>query len=750
MPIIYNKSSSEFHLYNGNISYIMKILENNQMGHLYFGKRIRHRDSFAHLVQQRSHCHTAYVFEKNLKFSLDTIRQEYPAYGTTDFREPAYQIELKNGSRITDFQYIDHHIYPGKPKLHGLPATYVEHQDEAVTLELILYDKLIRGKIILYYTIFEAVDVVARSACFINEGTEDLYLRRALSMSMDLYDSEYEMLSLDGTWGREKHITNRQLSKGIQAVSSIRGASGPNHNASLVLKRNYTTEHQGEAIGLCLIYSGNFLAQVEVDHYEVARVSVGIHPFQFGRKLEPGEQFQTPEAVLTYTDQGLNRLSQNFHQLFRRHLIRGEWRDKTRPVLLNSWETTYFNYQERSLLELAGKAKELGVELFVLDDGWFGKRNDITSSLGDWVPDQTKLPEGIEGLADKIIKMGLKFGLWFEPEMVNQNSNLYEQHPEWVIAAPGRRKSHGRNQYVLDFTNQEVINHLEDALTKILGSGKVSYLKWDMNRNITEAYGKVLESDRQGEFFHRYILGVYDLYERLIVKFPHILMESCASGGGRFDAGMLYYAPQGWVSDNTDGVERLKCQYGTSLIYPLAAMGNHVSSVPNHQMKRSVSLQFRTDVAYFGVFGYELNPGKLSAAELAQAKERISFYKKYRDVIMSGDFYRLCTPFENNGDTAWMVVSKDQTVAIAAYYKILARPNPKLQKLRLKGLNPEFQYATDKRNETYYGDELMQIGMLLDMEYTGFGTRGATDLIYDSGTDMGDFTSQLFVLHRIN
>lgn len=746
VSIMFNECTKEFHLTNDRISYLLCVLENGQLGHLYFGKKIRQRESFQHFVQMRTQSHTAYVFENDFLFSLDTIRQEYPSYGTTDFRNPAYQIEQENGSRITGFTYKSHEIFEGKKILKGLPAAYVEEPGEAVTLEITLEDALLRTELILSYTIYEKYDAICRSVRFINHGEQCLKLTRALSMAVDLYDSEFEMLQLDGAWARERHVTQRRLAQGVQSVASARGASSSDHNPFLVLKRPTATELQGEVYGFCLVYSGNFLAQVEVDHFETARVTMGINPFEFTWRLGQGEEFQTPEAIMVYSAEGLNGMSQNFHNLFNQRLARGKWRNQERPVLLNNWEATYFNFNEEKILEIAEKAKALGVELFVLDDGWFGKRDDASSSLGDWYSDLAKLPEGVEGLSRKIEALGLKFGLWFEPEMVNKASRLYEEHEDWVIRTPERPMSYGRNQFVLDFSNKEVVDHIYGQMEKVLRNSRISYVKWDMNRNITEAYGAVLGADRQGEFFHRYILGVYDLYERLITAFPDILFESCASGGARFDAGMMYYAPQCWASDDTDAVERIKIQYGTSMAYPVSSIGAHVSAVPNHQLNRMTSLSFRAHVAFFGAFGYELDPNQMTEKEQEEVREQIAFFKKYRRLFQYGDLYRLKSPFENRGDAAWMVVSEDKKTAILAYYKVLANPNPKLKKLPLAGLNPQMMYRCSRAGETYYGDELMNMGFFPDLEFTGANVRNPAVTRKNSGSDKGDFTSQLYVL----
>lgn len=738
MPVIFNDKTKEFHLYNNNVSYIFNILKNNHIGHLYYGKKINHRNSFEHLLQLRKSPLAACVYEGDLSFSLDLIKQEYPGYGTGDFRDPAYQLELENGSRITNFEYINHKIFKGKNKLQGLPATYVENDSEATSLEIVLHDKLINVDMVLQYTIFEDYDAISRSVKFINHSNQSIKLNRALSMCVDMYDSEYEMVQLDGAWSRERHINCRKLVKGVQSISSARGASSAQHNPFIAIKRPDTTESYGEVFGFNFVYSGNFLAQVEVDHYDIARVMLGINPFEFKWILEEGESFQTPEVIMVYSDQGLNGMSHIFHDLYRNRLTRGIYRNQSRPILINNWEATYTDFNEDKILKLVRSAKNLGIELFVLDDGWFGKRDDDTTSLGDWFADERKLPNGIEGLANKVVEVGMKFGLWFEPEMVSKVSELYKKHPDWIIHTPKRNQTHARNQYVLDFSRKEVVDYIYSLMEEILSKSPISYIKWDMNRNITEAYSISLNSYRQGELFHRYILGVYSLYERLIEKFPHILFESCSSGGGRFDPGMLYYAPQTWTSDNTDAIERLKIQYGTSLVYPLSSMGSHVSASPNHQLYRDVSLDTRANVAYFGTFGYELDLNKLSTREEDIIKKQIKFFKEYRDIIQFGDFYRIMSPFEKVGNTAWIVVSKDKKKAVVGYYKVLATPNPSLKKLKLKGLNPKFKYECSNREEHYYGDELMNFGLLLDLEYPG---------AYDSGTDKGDFTSQLYILN---
>lgn len=739
MPITYNEQSREFHLYNNKISYLIKILANEQLGQLYFGKRIPNRKNHDYLVENTYRPVTSYVFDDDYSFSLGNVKQEYPAYGTTDQRRPALDIKQPNGSRITDFKYVSHKIYAGKRKLIGLPATYVEDESEATTLEINLYDELIQVTLCLQYTIFENSAAIARSVKFSNDSDQKYQLKTALSLNLDLPDANYEWLQFSGAWGRERHLHKTPLRPGIQAINSARGASSHMQNPFVILKRPFTTEEQGEALGVSFVYSGNFLAQAEVDEYSVTRLQIGIDPFQFSWCLKSNETFQTPEAILAYTSEGLNQLSQTFQKLYTTRLARGYWRDKERPILINNWEATYFDFTEEKLLSIAKKAKELGIELFVLDDGWFGERTKETAGLGDWYVNRNRLKNGISGLSRKIHDLGMMFGLWFEPEMVNKDSDLYRKHPDYIIETPKRHASHGRKQYVLDFSRKEVVDNIYEQLVKILDEGEIDYIKWDMNRNITECYSIAYPSEQQGEIMHRYILGVYDLYERLIERYPKILFESCASGGGRFDAGMLYYAPQAWTSDDSDAIERLKIQYGTSFGYPQSMMGAHVSASPNEQLGRNTPLKIRGDVAFFGAFGYELDLDKLSSTELASIKKQIELMKKYRSIFQYGTFYRLKSPFEGN-IVSWMVVSEDKSQAIVGYYKILNDVNCEYRRLCLPGLDADTLYNVQEELGSYLGnftgDELANIGLV------------TTDASAGQNQETTDFYSKLFILER--
>ncbi|MCI8464823.1 MAG: alpha-galactosidase [Lachnospiraceae bacterium] len=740
MSIVYHESSKIFHLYNETVSYLMMVMKNGHLGQLYYGKRIRDKEDFSYFLETCERPMTSCVYDDDRTFSLEHIRQEYPVFGTTDYRQPAVEIRQENGSRISDFQYCSYRIEKGKPKLSGLPATYTEDENEAETLKVLLEDAVTNVQAELSYTIFEKYGALARSVRFFNGGERPVRLSRAMSLSLDLPDSGYVWQQLSGCWARECHIHNRSLEPGIQSVGSMRGNSSHEHNPFLVLKRPSTDERQGEAIGLSLVYSGNFRIQAEVDAHDTLRVMAGIDPETFEWKLEEGESFQTPEAVMLYTDRGLNHLSQSFHKLYRTRLARGYWRDRARPILNNNWEATYFDFTEERLLKIASGAKACGVELFVLDDGWFGERSSDRAGLGDWKANKNRLPGGITSLADKIEALGLKFGLWFEPEMVNRDSDFYRSHPDWILATPDRHKSQGRYQYVLDFSRKEVVEAVYEQMAKLLREAKISYIKWDMNRSITECYSPAWPADRQGEIYHRYILGVYALYERLTEEFPKVLFESCASGGGRFDPGMLFYAPQGWLSDNSDAMERLKIQYGASLCYPISSMGTHVSATPNHQVYRNTPLHTRGNVAYFGTFGYELDLNGLSEEERQEVKEQIAFMKNYREVLQFGTFYRLKSPFEGN-EAAWMVVSNDKKTALVGWYRILNDVNGRYTRLRLSGLEPEVCYRNVRTGTCHFGDELMYAGLITSDETAGQVSAGAKPC--------ADFESRIYVLEGI-
>lgn len=708
--IYFRDEEKQFHLSNEKISYIFNVSTDGKLLQLYYGKALPEKN-YSYLIEMHHRPMTTYRQEHDLLYSLEHLKQEFPEYGTTDFRYPAISLRQQNGSRITDFTYLKHKITDGKPKLNQLPATYVEDNSESKTLIITLKDDLTNVELELSYTIFSDLPIITRSTRVLNKGTQTQAIENIASLSLDLPDANYDWLQLSGAWGRERAIKERALQQGIQSIESTRGISSHQHNPFVALKRKNADEHQGEVIGTAFVYSGNFLIQAEVDTWDVTRLRVGINPFGFEWQLKSNESFTTPEAVLVYSDQGLNGMSQAFHKLFRKRLARGKWRDQERPVLINNWEATYFDFNEDKLVSIAETAHDVGIELFVLDDGWFGERNNDHAGLGDWSVNKQRLPHGIGSLAARIRKIGLKFGLWFEPEMINKDSQLYREHPDWLIHTPQRQDHHGRNQFVLNFSMPAVVDNIFNQMSAIIDESKLDYIKWDMNRPLTDVYDSHLDFSQQGEVFHRYVLGVYRLYDMLTTKYPNVLFESCSSGGGRFDPGLLYYAPQTWTSDDSDAIERLKIQYGTSMLYPISSMGAHVSIIPNHQTNRLTPLETRGNVAFFGSFGYELDLNQLTDKEINVVKSQVSFYKKYRSVLHNGTFYRLLSPFNNDEQTAWMVVSPDKKIAIVAHYKTLNQVNRSYQRLKLKGLNATFEYEID--NSMYTGCELMNAGLII-------------------------------------
>lgn len=734
-------SEKIIHIKNEKISYVMGILRNGHLGHFYFGKSLADDLKQSHFRIDQNRGLTNYVYEGDFNFSLSHERLEYPVYGTTDYRVPAIELTDPRGSNVNDFKYVSHKIQKDKPVIPGLPTTRAK-DDESLTLEINLEDEVLGARLTLYYTIFRNLSVIARHAALTNLGDQSIKINNMQSLSLDLMDGEFDFHHLHGDWIRERHIERFPLHRGIQSIESKKGASSATHNPFVALPRPGTDEFKGEVYGCALVYSGNFKIQCEVDSDRKLRLTCGINPHRFEWILQSQETFHTPEAILNYSDQGLNGMSQSFHDLVLNHIIPERFREIEKPVLINNWEATYFDFDEEKLLDIASKSKEIGIEMFVLDDGWFSTRDSDRKGLGDWRVNMDKLPNGIKGLSHKIHELGLKFGLWIEPEMINGDVPIFSNHPQWVLGDPRRNRSHGRNQYVLDYANPLVVEHIFEQLIAVIDDAKIDYIKWDMNRNITEAYSSYLSQHQQGELMHRYILGVYQLYERLTDRYPEILIESCAAGGGRFDLGLLYYAPQAWTSDNSDAVERLKIQYGTSMLYPLQTMGAHVSAIPNHQLKRETSLKMRGDVAYFGAFGYELNVSEMSDFEKNQMIDQIKFYKEHRTLIHSGDFYRLVSPFDGDQNTtAWQVVAKDQATAIVAWYQSLAVPNQGAFTLKLKGLNKDAFYEISGFDMPYQGCVLMNFGLLLKPSFNGIET---------SGDAMGDYQSRIWIIKKVS
>ena len=687
MPITWQEATREFHLHNGRLSLVLGILDNGWLGQLHFGAPLDASASYRHLGPVAFH-----GFGNRVDEPIGLI---VPTSGGGDFRIPVLVVESPDGGTALDLVYAGHRITSGKPALEGLPATYAEDPAEVTTLEIDLEDALAGLRVVARFGLFENRPIVARSMDLVNTGQDRLIVRAAMSAAIDLPDGPWDVLGFSGAWARERHAHRAPLLPGRRSVGSLRGATGHQQDPSLFLLRPGADEVSGEGFALSLVYSGNFLAEAESGPRGSARVRIGIHPDAFSWALDPGASFSTPEAILAWTDAGNGILRDALHGLYRERLARGVWRDRPRPVLLNSWEGVYYDFDHGQLIDMARAAADLGVELFVLDDGWFGQRDDDTSSLGDWVVDRRKLPNGLGPLASEIEAMGMSFGLWIEPEMVSQRSALFSEHPDWAIGVPGRPRTESRQQLVLDLSRPEVVDHLERVIADMLSSASIRYVKWDMNRNITEPFGGSLPPDRQGEFFHRYMLGTYELWNRLTTGFPEILWESCAGGGGRFDPGMLAFAPQSWTSDDTDAIERLAIQWGTSHVYPLSSMGSHVSAVPNHQVGRFTPLRTRAIVAFFGVLGYELDPRTLTDRDRADIHDQIAFYVEHRELFQRGRFIRLRSPVGNE-DAAWMVVAPDRRTAIVAHVQILAQPVPPPDRLRLRGLDRTFSYRIEE------------------------------------------------------
>ncbi|MFC3799677.1 alpha-galactosidase [Cohnella sp. GCM10012308] len=710
MAILFDREHQTFHLQTPNTSYIITIVEGLYPAHVYWGPKLRNASWPGGLtLRERSSFSPTPNPDKPL-LSLDSLLQEYPGYGSGDFRSPAYQFGLSDGTTVAELVYRDHRIFAGKPKLEGLPATYAESDDEAATLELTLHDSYSGLIAVLSYTTFRDSDAIARSVRYVNESDKSVRIRRALSASVDFNNDAYELVHLNGAWANERNLSRRALVQGQQGIESRRGSSSHQHNPFVALVSPNAGEEQGDAYGFSLVYSGSFAASAEVDQFRTTRVSIGINPFDFEWLLEPGQSFQTPEAVLVYSNEGLGGMSRTYHRLYRSRLSRGEFRDRTRPVLVNNWEATYFDFNADKIAAIAEEGARLGIELFVLDDGWFGYRNDDTTSLGDWKVDLKKLPQGLDDLAKRVNAHGLQFGLWFEPEMISPDSDLYRAHPDWCLHVEGRRRTQGRRQLILDLSRDDVCDYIIDTVGGVLASAPIAYVKWDMNRNMSEIGSALLPPERQRETAHRYMLGLYRVLETITSRFPHILFESCSGGGGRFDPGMLHYMPQTWTSDNSDAVCRLKIQYGTSLVYPISSMGAHVSAVPNHQVHRVTSLKMRGDVAMSGNFGYELDLTKFTPEEKEEVKAQVSTYKELRELVQFGDLYRLKSPFEGN-DTAWSVVSADKSEAFVAFFRVLAQPNEPIDWLRLAGLDPNADYEIVGTGERFGGDQLMYAGL---------------------------------------
>ena len=738
--IDFDKATGVFHLHNDKVSYVMQVVRDRYLLHRYWGRPLRKfRDTAPMQSIDRAFSPQPAAWPNERTFSLDVLPQEYPSYGHGDYRLPAYEVRLANGTTVTELFYDRYEITAGKPELAGLPAVYAADND-AETLHIYLKDSQGRLAVELLYTLLRDAAMLTRSAKIVNCGSEALDLTNAASFALDFDGHDFDRLSLYGGHAAERSLERVPLMRGVQETGSRRGASSHQQSPFLALARKDTGETTGEVYGFSMVWSGETSFTTEVEQFGTTRVIGGINPFEFKWHLAAGESFQTPEAMLVYSDKGLNGMSQTFHQTVREHIVRGKYQHELRPILVNNWEATYFDFDEEKIDNLAQSAADLGLELLVLDDGWFGKRNDDNSSLGDWFVNTDKLKQGLKGVAASAHKRGLKFGLWFEPEMISEDSELYRAHPDWTLHVPDYQNSFSRHQLVLDLSRPEVCDYIVKSVGDVLSSAEIDYVKWDFNRHLTEAFSAALPSERQGETKTRFVLGLYDILERLTAQFPHVLWESCSGGGGRFDAGMLYYMPQTWTSDNTDAVCRLSIQSGTSYVFPPLTMGAHVSVTPNHQVGRVTSLQTRTLCAFAGDFGYELDITRMSAEEKEQVKKHVALYKRLRPTLQLGKFYRLLTPFAGTkNETAWQFVSEDGKEVVVLYFKTLAEPATPLRKLQLTALEADAEYeVTDylpaqrtsmdfggekslqMTGQVFYGDELMYNGLGVEKIDTDF------------------------------
>lgn len=703
MSIIY--TDGMFNLKTKNTSYIMT-LRNDTPVHVYYGARVDDTDGINNVVRARLDACDARDYVA-AGFPL-----EYSVYGGADKMDCAFFAQFEDGTSYFRPLYKSHKIYAGKPGLPGLPATYTENDGEADTLEITLRDDDKNLELVLRYSVFEDTDIITRNVDVVNRSESTVSLNSAMSMSVDFDDKDFDFVHLYGAWARERNIQKQPLMNASYHVDSKRGSSSHLHNPFVALARKNTAENMGEVYGFSFVYSGNFYAGTDVNFYNRTRFLMGINPYDFCWKLEPGKTFVTPEVVMTYSDEGYGKMSRSFHKLYRTRLVRGKYRDAERPVLLNNWEATSFNFDEKKILDIAHGAKELGIEMLVLDDGWFGKRNDDKSSLGDWFENREKLPDGVDGLAKKINAMGLKFGLWFEPEMISPDSELYRAHPDWCIHSGNNPRTLGRNQLILDLSRKDVCDYIKGFMTEILTRANIEYVKWDMNRNFGETGSELLDKEQAGEFAHRYMLGLYDILEYITNKFPDVLFEGCSAGGGRFDAGMLYYFPQFWTSDDSDACERMFIQYGTSMVMPASSMGAHVSVSPNHQCGRITSLDSRAFIAMCGTFGYEMDVSKMSEEEKQRSREHIAIFKRVRDVIHKGNMYRLRSPFDGNY-CAFQYVSEDKNRSVLVFSTVLTHPNSEEFRLKLDGLDPLGTYTEKNSGITYSGAVLMNVGMMV-------------------------------------
>lgn len=703
MAITFNETTRIFTLTTAHTTYQMQADAQGYLLHLYYGARTAGEMDYLLNYGDRGFSGNPNSAGSDRTYSLDALPQEYPSLGTGDFRNYALNIENADGSQCCNPVYITHEIAAGKYTLKGLPFVRAE-ENEAETLKIILEDPVTKVELHLLYGVLEKEDIITRSVIIKNAGKAPVTVKKAQSACLDFLHGDYDLIKFYGRHAMERNMERMPVSHESTRIGSRRGTSSHQYNPGVILAGKNTNEDSGSCYGMLFVYSGNFLVEAEKDQYDQTRIQMGLTDELFAYPLEAGAEFTAPEVILSYTNKGLSRLSQQYHHCIMNHICQGKYVHANRPVLINSWEAAYFDFTGDTIVELAKEAKALGIDMVVMDDGWFGKRNDDNSSLGDWYVNEEKLGGTLTKLIERVNAEGVKFGIWIEPEMVSEDSDLYMEHPEWAITIPGRKPVRSRNQLVLDFSRKEVRDEIFKRICAVLDQGNVEYIKWDMNRSLADIYAPNVTYD--------YVLGVYDFLEKLTNRYPDILIEGCSGGGGRFDAGMLYYTPQIWCSDNTDAINRTRIQYGTSFFYPVAAMGSHVSAVPNHQTGRVTSMHTRGVAAMSGTFGYELNPALLNAKEKAEIRAQLAQYREYQELIREGDYYRLSNPFQDNF-AAWMVVSDDRSKALVSVIRLTAEANPPAAYVTLKGMEEDAFYREKTTGKVYPGAALMEAGILL-------------------------------------
>ena len=710
MAIQFYEKEQLFKLDTKNTTYVAGIVDEEKfLGHVYYGAKLKDYN-VGYLMRTNENPFVPSKNNRDRVSFLDSFAMEYPAAGLGDYRESAIGIRTMQGHMALSLSYVSHEITKGKKSYEGLPSAFGS-EEECSVLEILCEDSFTGLKVVLQYGVFEDVDVITRSVKVINEGKEPVYLTKVYSACLDMDNKDFEVLSLHGSWARERHIQTVPVSHGKYSVESVRGESSHQDHPFLAVMTKGTNQDMGEVYAMHFVYSGNFKTCVQSDQFDQVRMMMGIHPEGFTWKLDVKEEFQAPEVVMVYSAEGLGQMTRTYHDFYRKHIIRSKYKNQKRPILINNWEATYFDFNTEKLISIAKQASELGIEMLVMDDGWFGNRCDDNRALGDWFVNEEKLKGGLKYLVDEVNKLGMKFGIWFEPEMISPDSELYRAHPDWAIAIPGRVASLCRNQYVLDLTRKEVRDYAYECVAKILRSANIEYVKWDMNRQLSDIGSLELPADRMGELYHRYVLAVYEMQERLMQEFPNLLLENCSGGGARFDPGMLFYSPQIWCSDDTDAVERLKIQEGTALIYPLSSMGAHVSDCPNHTVGRVTPFETRGYVALAGTFGYELDVTKIPDKDREMIPEQVAMYHKYNDLVREGDYYRIASYAENHYYDCYGVVSKDKEEALFTFVQVINRPNHHSRRICFKGLAPEKFYRLEGKEGIYSGEALMKAGL---------------------------------------